>query len=243
MRYAILADIHANLEALNAVLNDIKTKGAVDEIWCLGDIVGYGPDPSECIRLLRKLRAVCVVGNHDLGAVGKIDLSYFNPAAAEACEWTGLQLDGVDILYLQELPKTVQKGDFLLVHGSPSSQIFEYILTTDSAARNFTAFGERYCLVGHTHMPSVFMQEQRRVVPIELTPDTWLTLDETRMILNPGAVGQPRDGDPRASYAIFDSKDNRFYLYRVPYNIRATQDKMAKAGLPPQLILRLEVGR
>jgi diadenosine tetraphosphatase ApaH/serine/threonine PP2A family protein phosphatase len=243
MRCAILADIHANLAALTAVLNDIKTKGAVDEIWCLGDIVGYGPDPTECINLLQKLKVVSVVGNHDLGAVGKIELSYFNPVAAEACEWTGMQLNGADALYLEELPKTVERGDFLLVHGSPSSQIFEYVMTISIAARNFSFFDERYCLVGHTHVPLVFQQEDGKVTAIALSPDTELVLDEARMIINPGAVGQPRDGDPRASYAIYDSEDNTFRLYRVLYDIRATQDKMAKAGLPPQLILRLEEGR
>jgi diadenosine tetraphosphatase ApaH/serine/threonine PP2A family protein phosphatase len=243
MHCAILADIHANLEALNAVLDDIKTKGAVDEIWCLGDIVGYGPDPGECIKLLRKLNAVCVVGNHDLGAVGKVELSYFNPIAAEACEWTEHQLDGAQARYLEELPKSVQKGDFLLVHGSPSSPLFEYIYNTSTAAKNFTYFDERYCLVGHTHVPLAFQQEGHNAVPVELLPDVTHALSETRMIINPGSVGQPRDGDPRASYAIYDSEGNFIRLYRVPYNIRATQDKMVKAGLPPQLILRLEVGR
>jgi diadenosine tetraphosphatase ApaH/serine/threonine PP2A family protein phosphatase len=243
MRCAILADIHSNLAALKAVLDDIKTKGAVDEIWCLGDIVGYGPDPTECIDLLQKLKVVSVVGNHDLGAVGKIELSYFNPVAAEALEWTGMQLNGADALYLEELPKTVPRGDFLLVHGSPSSPIFEYVMTISIAARNFSYFDERYCLVGHTHVPMAYRQEGRSIEPKELLPEVTLALGETRMIINPGAVGQPRDGDPRASYAIYDTDGNFFRLYRVPYDIRATQDKMAKAGLPPQLILRLEEGR
>src|SRR4030042_4321601 len=117
MRYAILADIHANLTAVTAVLDDIEMKGEVDEIWCLGDIVGYGPEPGECIKLLQKYNPVCIAGNHDLGAPGKLELSYFNPAAAEACRWTAERLNPVDIRYLQDLPRTVQKGDFLLVHG------------------------------------------------------------------------------------------------------------------------------
>jgi diadenosine tetraphosphatase ApaH/serine/threonine PP2A family protein phosphatase len=242
MRCAILADIHANLAALKAVLDDIKTRGAVDEVWCLGDIVGYGPDPLECIDWVNRLNAVCIAGNHDLGAIGKLELSYFNPVAAEACEWTGEQLKAADALYLEELPKTVQKGDFLLVHGSPSSHLFEYVISNSSAERNFSFFTSRYCLVGHTHVPFVF-EEDGSVSSMPLLPDSELILGEPRMIINPGAVGQPRDGDPRASYAIFDSEDGIFRLYRVPYDIRATQDKMAKAGLPPQLIMRLEEGR
>jgi diadenosine tetraphosphatase ApaH/serine/threonine PP2A family protein phosphatase len=243
MRCAILADIHSNLAALTAVLDDIASKGKVDEVWCLGDIVGYGPDPGECIKLLRKLKAVCVAGNHDLGAIGKIELSYFNPVAAEACEWTAEQLNAADALYLDELPKTIVKGDFLLVHGSPSSHLFEYVISTSSAAKNFSFFSTPYCLVGHTHVPLAFREEKGKVTTIALSPGIGLILSEPRMIINPGAVGQPRDGDPRASYAIYDSEGSMFRLYRVPYDIRATQDKMMQAGLPPPLIMRLEEGK
>ncbi len=243
MRYAILADIHANLAALNAVLNDIKIKGAVDEIWCLGDIVGYGPDPVECLNLLRKLKAVCVAGNHDFGAVDQIDLSYFNPAAAEVCRWTAEQLGPIDARYLEDLPETVQKGDFLLVHGSPSSPLFEYVITTNSAERNFSFFETRYCLVGHTHVPLAFREQKSKIESVTLLPDIELVLGDRRLIINPGAVGQPRDGDPRASYAIYDSDHHKFHLYRVPYDIRATQDKMVQAGLPLTLVMRLEVGK
>ncbi|MHB8105761.1 MAG: metallophosphoesterase family protein [Dehalococcoidales bacterium] len=243
MRCAILADIHSNLEALTSVLEDIGSKGKVDEVWCLGDIVGYGPDPTECIKLLRKLKTVCVVGNHDLGSIGKIELSYFNPVAADACEWTGAHLNAADALYLVELPKTIVKGEFLLVHGSPSSHLFEYVISTGSAARNFSFFTTRYCLVGHTHVPQAFRQDNGKVNTIPLSPGIGLLLEEHRIIINPGAVGQPRDGDPRASYAIYDSDGGIFRLYRVEYDIRTTQDKMMQAGLPMQLILRLEEGK
>jgi diadenosine tetraphosphatase ApaH/serine/threonine PP2A family protein phosphatase len=243
MRIAVLADIHANLTAFEAVLGDIEEKGGVDEFWCLGDIVGYGPDPGECIKLLRTLDPVCVSGNHDLGAIGKIDLSYFNPAAAEACRWTATRLNPVDARYLEDLPATVQKDDFLLAHGSPMEPALEYIISTGIAAKNFAFFESRFCLVGHTHVPLAFKEEEGFCVSIALSPGIGLVLGEKRMIINPGGVGQPRDGDPRASYGIYESEGKMFRLYRVEYNIRTTQDKMVKAGLPIQLISRLEVGR
>jgi len=243
MRYAILADIHANLEALTAVLDDINGKGGVDEIWCLGDIVGYGPEPGQCIKLLRQYHPVCVVGNHDLGAIGKLDLSYFNPAAAEACQWTAGKLNPVDARYLEDLPATVQKGEFLLVHGSPSEPILEYVMSTSIAEKNFSFFESRFCLVGHTHVPLAFKEENSSYSSISLSPGIGLVLGNHRMIINPGGVGQPRDGDPRASYAIYDSEGSMLRLYRIPYDIRATQDKMMQAGLPIQLITRLAAGR
>ena len=243
MRCAILADIHSNLAALTAVLKDIEDKGGVDEVWCLGDIVGYGAEPRECIKLLREYNPVCVAGNHDLGAVGKLELSFFNPAAAEACSWTAEKLNPVDLRYLEDLPKTVRKGDFLLVHGSPSSPLLEYVISNSIAERNFAFFETRYCLVGHTHAPLAFKQEENKIGSISLSSGIGLVLKKDRMIINPGAVGQPRDGDPRASYAIYDSEGSIFRVYRIPYDIRATQDKMMQAGLPISLVTRLEAGK
>jgi diadenosine tetraphosphatase ApaH/serine/threonine PP2A family protein phosphatase len=243
MRYAVLADIHANLAAFEAVLADIEKKGGVDELWCLGDIVGYGPDPSRCIELLRKLNPVCVAGNHDRAAIGKLELSYFNPYAAEACRWTAKQLNPVDARYLEDLPTSVQKGDFLLVHGSPADPVLEYVMSIGIAARNFDFFQSPYCLVGHTHVPAAFKEESGSCLSINLSPGIGMVLGKHRMIINPGAVGQPRDGDPRASYAIYDSEGHMLRLYRVEYDIGATQDRMMKAGLPIQLVTRLEAGK
>lgn len=243
MRCAILADIHANLAAFEAVLEDIDGKGGVDELWCLGDIVGYGPEPCECINLLGKYITVCVVGNHDLGAIGKLDLSYFNPAAAAACRWTAGQLGPSDIRYLESLPLTVTKGDFCLVHGSPAEPVLEYVLSTGIATRNFSFFASRHCLVGHTHVPLAFKQEGAACSSIVLSPNIGLVLGSHRMIVNPGSVGQPRDGDPRASYAIYESEGSVLRLYRVPYDITSTQDKMLQANLPMSLISRLQEGR
>jgi len=243
MRCAVLADIHANLAAFEAVLGDIENKGGVDEIWCLGDIVGYGPDPSRCIELLKKYNHVCVVGNHDLAAIGKIDLSYFNPDAATACQWTMGQLSPDDIEYLEGLPQTLEKHDFLLAHGSPAEPVLEYVISASIAAKNFDLFQTPYCLVGHTHSPAAFKEENGECLPVNLSPGIGLVLGKSRMIINPGGVGQPRDGDPRASYAIYDSEGSIFRLYRIPYDIAATQDRMMQAGLPVHLITRLEAGR
>jgi diadenosine tetraphosphatase ApaH/serine/threonine PP2A family protein phosphatase len=243
MRYALIADIHANLAAFTAVLADIEQKGGVDEIWCLGDIVGYGPDPCQCLEFLRRYNHVCVAGNHDWAAIGKIDTSYFNPLAAAACQWTAKQLSPGDIHYLEKLPLTIEKGDFLLVHGSPMEPIWEYVISTGIAARNFSFFKLPYCLVGHSHVPVVFREEGGSCLTVPLSPGIGLALGTSRMIINPGGVGQPRDGDPRASYAIYDSEGQIIRLYRIPYDISATQDKMMQAGLPIHLITRLKEGR
>jgi len=243
MRYAIIADIHANLAAFAAVLGDIEQQGGVDEIWCLGDIVGYGPDPHQCIELLRRYNHICVVGNHDLAAIGKFDTSYFNPLAAAACQWTAEQLSRDDVKYLKNLPTTIEKDDFLLVHGSPREPIWEYIVSTSIAVRNFAFFKSPFCLVGHSHIPVVFKYEGGSCLPIRFSPGIGILLGKSRMIINPGGVGQPRDGDPRASYAIYESEGRVIRLYRIPYDISITQDKMMQVGLPIQLITRLKYGR
>jgi diadenosine tetraphosphatase ApaH/serine/threonine PP2A family protein phosphatase len=243
MRYAIIADIHANLAAFTAVLSDIEHKGGVDEIWCLGDIIGYGPDPHQCIELLQRYKHVCVAGNHDWAAIGKADASFFNPLAAAACQWTAQQLSPEDVRYLEGLPLTIEKDDFTLVHGSPMEPIWEYVISTGIALRNFAFFQSPFCLVGHSHVPVVFKYEDGSCVPIQLSPGIGIVLGKSRMIINPGGVGQPRDGDPRASYAIYESESRVIRLYRIPYDIGETQDKMMKAGLPIHLITRLKAGR
>ena len=137
MRYAILADIHSNLAAFTAVLDDIEHRGGVEEIWCLGDIVGYGPDPHQCLELLHQHNHICVAGNHDWAAVGKLDTSFFNPDAAAACHWTAQQLSPEDVHYLESLPLVIERNDFTLAHGSPRDPIWEYLLSTSSAKQNF----------------------------------------------------------------------------------------------------------
>jgi diadenosine tetraphosphatase ApaH/serine/threonine PP2A family protein phosphatase len=240
MRYAILADIHGNLAAFKAVLQDIEERGGVEELWCLGDIVGYGPDPSECIALLRQYNHLCVAGNHDWAAIGKVAISDFNPDAAEACRWTARQLSPEDVRYLDNLPLTLSRDDFTIAHGSPREPIWEYVLSTQSATANLQFFETRFCLIGHSHLPVVFENAGGRCVLMELPAE--LRLGENRMIINPGGVGQPRDGDPRAAYAIYDDGIATIYHYRIPYDIEATQERMVKHGLPSFLATRLSYG-
>ena len=243
MHYAIIGDIHANLAAFTAVLDDIERRGRVEKVWCLGDIVGYGPDPHECIELLCQTNHVCVAGNHDWAAIGKVDTAEFNPDAAAACHWTAQQLSSTDVDYLKNLPLTIEEGDFTLVHGSPREPIWEYLISTGIAKENFTYFGSQFCLVGHSHVPLVFgYSESGACSSSQFLPEIKLALGRNRLIINPGAVGQPRDGDPRASYAIYDSEIGQVRLYRVPYDIRATQDRMVAHGLPMRLIARLNSG-
>jgi predicted phosphodiesterase len=244
MRYAIIADIHSNLEAFTAVLKDIGKQGKVEEIWCLGDVVGYGPDPHACIELLKQCNHVCVAGNHDWGAIGKIDIGRFNPDAQTACRWTERQLNPVDTDYLQRLPRVEAREAFTLVHGSPREPIWEYTLSSSIAGQNFPFFTSKYCFVGHTHVPMVFKQEDDgHCSSGQLSMNVGLALGKNRLIINPGGVGQPRDGDPRASYAIYDSEANLVKLYRLPYDFKSTQDKMMRAGLPVRLAARLSYGR
>ena len=244
MRYAIIGDIHANLAAFTAVLDDIERRGGVEEAWCLGDIVGYGPDPHECIQLLRQTRHVCIAGNHDWAAIGKIDTTEFNPAAAAACQWTTEQLDSEDVDYLGNLPLVIATGDFTLVHGSPREPIWEYLISTGIAKENFAYFESQFCLVGHSHVPLVFSYgEGGTCSSSQFLASVGLVLGRNRLIINPGGVGQPRDGDPQASYAIYDSEARLVRLYRVPYDIRSTQDRMVECGLPMSLVARLSHGR
>jgi len=243
MRYAIIADIHANLAAFVAVLDDIKQGGGVEEVWCLGDIVGYGPDPHQCIELLRQYNHVCVAGNHDWAATGKIDTAEFNPDAAAACHWTAQRLTPEDVNYLDSLPLAIEKNDFTLVHGSPREPIWEYLLSTSRAKENFAYFQSQFCLVGHSHVPLVFKYSETGAYSAsQLSANVKLMLGKERLIINPGGVGQPRDGDPRASYAIYDSEVRMVRLYRIPYDINATQVRMVKQGLPIRLVTRLSYG-
>ncbi len=242
MRYAILADIHGNLTAFQAVLDDATKQGGFDEIWCLGDIVGYGPEPHQCIELLRSFKHLCVAGNHDWAAIGNMDTSDFNPAAAQACQWTAKQLTGDDIAYLTALPLTIVQDDFTLAHGSPREPIWEYLLSVELAIENLDYFTTTYCLIGHSHVPLVFEQIEHGMAYRVLAHGMRIELGKNRLILNPGGVGQPRDGDPRAAYAIYDSEEQVVSHYRVEYDISATQRKMAEHGLPLSLILRLSHG-
>lgn len=237
-----MADIHANLEAFTAVLGDIERQGGFDELLCLGDIVGYGPDPHACLELLRRQKCLCVAGNHDWAAISKLDTSEFNPDAAAAARWTANQLTAEDRQYLESLPLVAEKGEFTLVHGSPREPIREYVQSPDIACDNLAFLKTPYCLVGHTHAPLIFTDEGGSCTVRGFTPETKLPLGKKRLIINCGGVGQPRDGDSRASYGIYDSQGKSVRLYRVAYDIAATQAKMLREGLPISLATRLSYG-
>ena len=244
MRCAIISDIHANLTAFQAVLQDVESRGGFEHIWCLGDIVGYGPDPKECIQLLRQYDPICIAGNHDWGAIGKIDIDDFNPDAAAACHWTGQQLGPQEVDYLANLPLIISEGDFTLAHGSPREPIWEYLVSTYNAKVSFSHFQTRFCLVGHSHVPLVFEYDAKsgECLLHQLAPDDVTNLGSNRLIINPGGVGQPRDGDPRASYAVYDSDNKVIRHYRVPYDVASTQQRMKEYGLPYKLATRLSHG-
>ncbi len=372
MRYAVITDIHANLEALEAVLakiDELAQEEPVEQIWFLGDLVGYGPNPNECIVKLRERTETIIAGNHDWAAVGKIDLEDFSEAARISAEWTAEQLTEEHRQFLSDLPEHLERGACTLVHGSPYGPLWEYLTSEALAERSFEYFSSRFCLVGHTHVPVIFQQpdtsraptqqlsdeegdlaalssnhdeangehhnhhdiyedeeETQKIAAIhpqqqaqvseepalaephnhaggdepvaseeaaadldddhdqdeDTTPEAtilnaeehlneeieellsllglsqsmiqttnemiippeglWQPPDDYRAIVNPGGVGQPRDGDPRAALMIYDT-ERGFTFYRVPYDIEKTQEKIIKAGLPQYLATRLAYGR
>lgn len=241
MHCLVLADIHANLAAFQAALS---AAGEFDEIWCLGDIVGYGPDPDECVALLRSHPHVAVAGNHDWAAIGRLDLYEFNPSARAAAEWTSDHLRPESRRYLESLPIREGRGAFTLVHGSPRQPVWEYIDETDVAAENLDLLETPYCLVGHTHVPAVHTLPGTGAETEGTLADSdiVLRLGSGPLILNPGSVGQPRDGDPRAAFAIVDPDARTAILRRVAYAVPDTQERIVAAGLPHRNAARLAVG-
>ncbi|MEA3307951.1 MAG: metallophosphoesterase family protein [Chloroflexota bacterium] len=242
MRYLIISDIHGNEPALQSVLHDV---GDFDEIWCLGDTVGYGPNPNQCLEQLREYPLLCVAGNHDWGVLGQTGLYVFNSAARQALLWTRDELTARNMQMLKDFPSSLRVQKVLLVHGSPREPIWEYILNTTKARENFLAIDFQVALVGHTHMPVVFewLPESGRARLMLADYETPLHLDARRLIINPGSVGQPRDGNPDAAYGILDTAANTFEFRRVPYPVVITQTRMRAKRLPRRLIDRLEIGR
>ncbi|MEW6607668.1 MAG: metallophosphoesterase family protein [bacterium] len=243
MKYGIISDIHSNLEALKVVLNELKD---VDQIICLGDIVGYGPLPNECLEEIRNLSGLkVVVGNHDLACIGWKDTSWFNEYAQRAIIWTMDTLTKENKEYLASLPEIIEEKDFIMVHGSLNDYTDEYISGIKEAAKNFRLLKKsNLLLVGHTHHPHLFVyKEDYPIYSIRLgDTDTIRILSDEKLIVNVGAVGQPRDGDPRASFGILDTNTNEITIHKIPYAIRKTQELMRKEVLPTLLIDRLSEG-
>jgi predicted phosphodiesterase len=242
MRVLIISDIHANLVALDAVLADTHDYEAV---WCLGDLIGYGPNPNECIERVQALpNLTCLVGNHDKAVLGEIDLSVFNGDARVAISWTRQQCTAANLDYLRALPAQNRHGEFTLAHGSPRQPVWEYILDRYIAQDNFVMLPTCYCLVGHTHQPVIYREVGPYGACVEEAPDYHqpVQLDQQRLIINPGSVGQPRDNNPDAAYALLDTDSLRWRYCRVPYDVMATQSRMRTANMPERLILRLAYG-
>lgn len=243
MRVALLSDIHANLAALEAVLADANDRGA-DTVWNMGDSVGYGPNPDRVVELLVIEGAQCVMGNHDAAVAGLIGTEEFNHLAAAAARWTIEHTSVATREYLAGLPKSEKDGFYTRCHGTLRNPVWEYLTTFDAANGHFAAQETPYSVVGHTHLPLVV----REVSPGRVeatTPEAGgvVELGEERLSINPGSVGQPRDGDPRASYAMLDTASGTVSFHRVEYDIADTQRRMREAGLPEPLATRLELGR
>jgi predicted phosphodiesterase len=241
MRILIVSDIHANLNALEAVLSDA---GDFDSCWCLGDLVGYGPDPNECIARMRQIpELVCLLGNHDAAALNQIDIASFNPEARRALLWTQKILSQENAEYLKGRPERVDLDSVTLAHGSPRHPVWEYLLDTRTATLNFDFFQTPFCFVGHSHVPAIYKKRDDQALAELFLPEEPGCIEMVpRAIFNPGSVGQPRDRDPRASYAIYDDGENTWDYRRVAYDITEVQGRMQQVDLPERHIQRLSAG-
>jgi putative phosphoesterase len=222
MRYGIIADIHSNLEALEAVMRQLE--GKAEGIICLGDIIGYGPNPNECCEIIRRKNIPSVAGNHEKAVLGEIPLEWFNPNAAEAARWTQKEILSENLGYIKGLPLKLDFPEFQIVHGSLADPVMEYLTNMAEAIPTFNLMQKPLLFVGHTHRPLRLKYDNKEII-------------------NPGSVGQPRDGDPWAAYLTYDTEKKDAQLFRVNYDIKAVQDKMKAAGLPQFLIERLNLGR
>lgn len=242
MTILIVSDIHGNLAALEAVL---AAAGPIDAVWNLGDTVGYGPYPDKCIDRMTSLApALTLMGNHDAAAVGLLSLDEFNPIARAATLWTVDQLSDEHRALLAALPARVVADDCLCVHGSPRHPIWEYVYSAAVADANFATFEESICFLGHTHIQLIITDEMagRGIEPALPLDGDVLELAGARFIVNPGSVGQPRDGNPTAAFVLYEPLERRVTFRRVTYDIAETQAAMQRAGLPHPLIARLSAG-
>lgn len=242
MRYGFFSDVHGNLEAMQACVLDFKAE-KIDKLFFLGDAVGYGPNPDESVKLIGDISVAMLMGNHDYAALGLMETEYFNQYAAESVGWTKSSLSEKAIEIMSDFSLTHELDNILLVHSSPREpENWHYILDMEDAEENFNFFTQRICLVGHTHRPYIVVKDESGSVVLSKQTEEILE-DSKRYLINIGSLGQPRDGDPRCCYLIYDSDDNSVRFKRVQYNIKDTQKVMAKVGLPEYLIDRLAVGR
>jgi len=237
MAVAIISDVHGNIEALNEVLKYIEDKG-IESLYCLGDIVGYGPNPNECVELVSKRCLNVVIGNHDHAALGLTSTEYFNDFAKISTHWTTNNLSEENKSYLHSLDFTYSSDQFLAVHATPSAPtLWHYILSEMDAQHEFKYFDERICFIGHSHFPIIFNNRAgfTRAPKVKLE-------SEDKFIVNVGSVGQPRDGNPKACFCVYDENENSIEFVRLDYEIDKTREKIIKAGLPVFLADRLKKG-
>jgi len=242
MRLAVISDIHANLPALEAVLAEIDA-ASPDEVWSLGDVVGYGAQPDECASLVAERCTTGLVGNHDLGVVGDLDLGAFSPTAAAAVRWTRRVAVASTLDYLRGLEPLDEDGEVALYHASPRDPVWEYVLATDQAAECLARQAKRVALIGHSHVPLFFTDGGGHVQGAHAESGTSLQIGEGQWLINPGSVGQPRDRDPRAAWLEVDTERWEVSWRRVPYDIDRAAEAIAAAELPEQLGRRLYEGR
>ena len=243
MRYILISDIHGNLEALQAVLEFAK-KLEPYELYCLGDVVGYGADPQACLHLLQEEANLILAGNHDLAVAGMIACDEFNPIAYKAVEWTRRALDEDDIETLSNMPLVYVDRDYLFTHASPIEPMeFRYVRTLDDVAEVFSSIGQRFCFVGHTHLP-VLVSMKERTGAMQIVRENRVTIrDGYRYFVNAGSTGQPRDSNPDACVVVIDEESETIETLRIPYDISTCQSKILSQGLPSYLAERLILAR
>jgi diadenosine tetraphosphatase ApaH/serine/threonine PP2A family protein phosphatase len=246
LRVAVLSDIHSNRHALENVLAAVEEAG-VDQIWCLGDMVGYGAEPDACTALVRERCSTCLAGNHDLALLGALDISTFSETAATAVEWARENVNDETLEFLATLDPTASQNGIGLFHASPRDPIWEYVLSTDQAEAGFEAQEERVGLIGHSHIALFFFRavgaRPGYAQGAQAADGAEIEIDEGDWLLNPGSVGQPRDGDPRAAWLELDTERWLARFHRVPYDIEGAAAAILDAGLPSVLAERLQVGR
>ena len=244
MKYGIISDIHSNFEALDKVLNSMEK---VDEVICLGDIVGYGASPNDCIKKIKDMNCRCIAGNHDLGVINKLDIRFFNHEAGEAIQWTAKKLSKENIHYLGNLKEEIYlKENVFAVHGSPGIFKWDYVDNNHTAAKIFKNYIFHIIFIGHSHIAGCFVleKERGRVDYIDLSFGGHIYFSENkRYIINCGSIGQPRDGNSRASYGIYNSETEEIIVKRIKYPIFLAQKKILEAGLPKIFAYRLKIGR
>ena len=246
MRIAAITDVHANLPALEAVLAEIEG-ASIEEVWCLGDVVGYGVEPDACADLVRERCAVCLVGNHDLAVLGELDVASFSEAAAAAVGWTRENLAERTLEFLRALVPSAERAGIGLFHASPRDPVWEYVLSAEQADAGMDASPQRIGLIGHSHVALFFTRpeggEDEETRGAQASDGALLDLGRGNWLLNPGSVGQPRDGDPRAAWLELDIAAETACFHRVPYEIERAAAPIAAAGLPSRLADRLYTGQ